>query len=173
LRCPPPPPSLSHTRKHTHGTQRMQHTHTSHTLSVISSTQAKYPTYTGLDVSETIFKKTSAKFAKDTTKHFQLYDGSPVAGLTGDCTLTFDVLYHLVEDAVHGARFWGVLCLLSALSLPNAVFIRAESICIIVRTVYLQTFRGASGHASLTLVLFHDGTPLKVCRVHGFIIWCL
>lgn len=52
-------------------------------------------------VQETIFKKTKQKFKDDPTKHFLLYDGDPPAGLIGDCTLTFDVIYHLVEDAVY------------------------------------------------------------------------
>ena len=47
----------------------------------------RYPKYTGLDVSETIFRKTSARFANDPTKHFQLYDGHIVPGLTADCTI--------------------------------------------------------------------------------------
>jgi hypothetical protein len=62
--------------------------------------QARYPKYTGLDVSETIWKKTSDKFKDDPTKQFKLYDGNTIPGLTADCSLTFDVLYHLVEDSV-------------------------------------------------------------------------
>ena len=63
-------------------------------------TRAKYPRYTGLDVSETIMRKTSKRFEDDPTKHFQLYNGVTVPGLTADCCLSFDVIYHLVEDEV-------------------------------------------------------------------------
>lgn len=63
--------------------------------------RAKYPRYTGLDVSETIFKKTSKRFENDPTKTFRLYDGNIVPGLTADCTISFDVIYHLVEDEVY------------------------------------------------------------------------
>eukprot|EP00041_Stephanoeca_diplocostata_P011595 m.191800 g.191800 ORF g.191800 m.191800 type:complete len:349 (-) comp18601_c0_seq1:669-1715(-) len=63
-------------------------------------TRAEYPRYIGVDVSKTILKKTSERFASDPTKEFRLYDGHPVPGLKGDVTLSFDVIYHLVEDAV-------------------------------------------------------------------------
>ena len=40
-------------------------------------------------------------FENDPAKHFQLYNGRTVPGLTADCTLSFDVIYHLVEDEVY------------------------------------------------------------------------
>lgn len=63
-------------------------------------TRAQYPHYIGVDVSKTIYEKTSARFASDPTKEFRLYDGHVVPGLSGDLTLSFDVIYHLVEDEV-------------------------------------------------------------------------
>lgn len=64
-------------------------------------TRAEYPRYTGLDVSKTIFEKTSAKFKDDSSKAFKLYDGTHIPDdVKGDLTLSFDVIYHLVEDQV-------------------------------------------------------------------------
>ena len=60
----------------------------------------RYPHYIGLDVSKTIHEKTSKRFKGDDTKEFRLYNGKPVIGLKEDCTLSFDVIYHLVEDEV-------------------------------------------------------------------------
>lgn len=64
-------------------------------------TRAKYPYYIGLDVSKTIFEKTSERFKDDRAKEFRLYDGHTVDGLESDLTLSFDVIYHLVEDQVY------------------------------------------------------------------------
>eukprot|EP00040_Diaphanoeca_grandis_P013841 m.69943 g.69943 ORF g.69943 m.69943 type:complete len:354 (+) comp24161_c0_seq1:358-1419(+) len=63
--------------------------------------KAQYPKYIGLDVSETIMEKTSKRFEGDPAKEFRLYDGHSVPGLIGDLTLSFDVIYHLVEDEVY------------------------------------------------------------------------
>eukprot|EP00041_Stephanoeca_diplocostata_P011597 m.191838 g.191838 ORF g.191838 m.191838 type:complete len:88 (-) comp18601_c0_seq7:35-298(-) len=49
-------------------------------------TRAEYPRYIGVDVSKTILKKTSERFASDPTKEFRLYDG--IAAIHG----------HLVGD---------------------------------------------------------------------------
>ena len=62
---------------------------------------AKYPQYFGLDVSPSVFAATKTRFVNDTTKHFAIYDGRPVPGLTADLVVSLDVLYHLIEQRVY------------------------------------------------------------------------
>lgn len=65
-------------------------------------TLAKYPEYTGLDVSSTALKTTGEKFRNDPSKHFLLYDGATLpAGLQGDLSMSLDVLYHLTDPQVY------------------------------------------------------------------------
>src|SRR3984885_3123844 len=65
---------------------------------------AKYPSYVGLDVSRSAIELCKRRFADDPTKSFFFYDSSCFidrAGLfKGDLTLSLDVVYHLIEDAV-------------------------------------------------------------------------
>ena len=58
---------------------------------------AEYPRYIGVDVSKTVVEATREKFRDDPTKQF--HTALP-AGTTADLTLSLDVIYHLVEDAV-------------------------------------------------------------------------
>lgn len=61
-------------------------------------TEARYPSYVGLDVSETSVALCRRRFADDATKSFALigdHDRKPA-----DLTLSLDVLYHLIEDDV-------------------------------------------------------------------------
>jgi SAM-dependent methyltransferase len=66
---------------------------------------ARYPHYIGLDVSRTALQMCMARFSDDATKSFFLYeptcfrDNADV--FAADCTLSLDVLYHLVEDGVY------------------------------------------------------------------------
>ena len=71
-----------------------------HLLSLVG-----YPRYLGLDVSRTAIERCARQFAGDSTKSFLWYD--PTAGanlydfLQADLTLSLDVIFHLVEDAVY------------------------------------------------------------------------
>ena len=59
-------------------------------------TMAKYPTYTGYDISETAVKACRKRFADDPAKEFFLakdYDGRKA-----DLALSLDVIFHLTED---------------------------------------------------------------------------
>lgn len=61
-------------------------------------TLAEYPSYTGYDVSDTALARCRTLFAGDASKRFRAmreYDGEQA-----DLTLSLDVVYHLVEDAV-------------------------------------------------------------------------
>jgi len=62
---------------------------------------AAYPKYLGFDVSATAIDMSRRLFADDPTKQFRLM--SDYAGDTADLTLSLDVIYHLVEDAVFEA----------------------------------------------------------------------
>ncbi|MDR1728746.1 MAG: class I SAM-dependent methyltransferase [Acidobacteriota bacterium] len=57
-----------------------------------------YPDYIGFDVSVTAVKMCESRFAHDKTKRFYLMDG--YNGQTAELTLSLDVMYHLIEDAV-------------------------------------------------------------------------
>jgi cyclopropane fatty-acyl-phospholipid synthase-like methyltransferase len=65
---------------------------------------ARYPSYVGLDVSQTAIARCQRRFADDPTKSFFLYDGSCFtdrAGVfTADLAVSLDVVYHLTEDVV-------------------------------------------------------------------------
>jgi SAM-dependent methyltransferase len=68
---------------------------------------ASYPRYVGLDVSRTAIKMCMHRFAGDRGKSFFLYDSSCFADnaklFRADLTLSLDVVYHLIEDAVFEA----------------------------------------------------------------------
>jgi len=65
---------------------------------------ARYPSYTGLDVSRTALRRCRERFADDPTKSFFLYDPSCFVDhqgvLRADLALSLDVIFHLVEDGV-------------------------------------------------------------------------
>ena len=62
---------------------------------------ARYPRYTGFDVSSTAVAMCRQRFAEDPTKAFHL--SSEYRDETADLALSLDVIYHLVEDAVFAA----------------------------------------------------------------------
>jgi SAM-dependent methyltransferase len=66
---------------------------------------ADYPRYLGLDVSKTSVRLCSERFRGDSSKAFMCYEPATTPGLgqflTADLTLSLDVIYHLVEDAIY------------------------------------------------------------------------
>ncbi len=60
--------------------------------------------YLGLDVSATAVAHCRAKFSGDSRKRFAIYDGcrdlDPALGIKAELSISLDILYHLVEDAV-------------------------------------------------------------------------
>jgi SAM-dependent methyltransferase len=60
--------------------------------------RAKYLRYVGFDVSETAVRLCQEKFSDDATRSFKLL--RDYAGERAELTLSLDVIYHLVEDAV-------------------------------------------------------------------------
>ena len=60
---------------------------------------ADYPQYTGIDVSPVAVEHCRKLFSGDPTKRFMLTGDVP-AGFNAELTLSLDVIYHLVEDAV-------------------------------------------------------------------------
>jgi SAM-dependent methyltransferase len=60
---------------------------------------ARYPDYVGVDVSPTVLAATAAMFAGDPTKRF-LHTDAVTPELRAELSLSLDVVYHLVEDAV-------------------------------------------------------------------------
>ena len=60
---------------------------------------ADYPNYVGFDVSETAIGLCRARYSGDKSKQFHLI-GAGQPQLAADLTLSLDVIYHLVEDAV-------------------------------------------------------------------------
>jgi SAM-dependent methyltransferase len=61
-------------------------------------TLAEYPQYVGYDVSPRAVDMCRAKFAGDATKRFEVV--SAWNGEAADMSLSLDVIFHLVEDAV-------------------------------------------------------------------------
>lgn len=59
---------------------------------------SQYPKYVGFDISPDAISICMKLFAKDRTKTFKLMEA--YAGETAELTLSLDVVYHLVEDAV-------------------------------------------------------------------------
>ena len=62
---------------------------------------AEYAHYIGYDVSKTAIARCRELFDGDATKSFCLLDD--YTGQTADLTLSLDVIYHLIEDAVYEA----------------------------------------------------------------------
>lgn len=60
---------------------------------------AEYPSYTGFDVSETAILLCRKKFSSDKNKTFR--NSRDYNGETADLSLSLDVIYHLVEDAIY------------------------------------------------------------------------
>jgi len=68
---------------------------------------ADYPNYVGLDVSETAIGLCRARYSGDKSKQFHLIGGNQTQ-LAADLTLSLDVIYHLVEDAVFDRYMTGL-----------------------------------------------------------------
>lgn len=60
---------------------------------------AEYPSYTGVDISETAIKLTRTEFANDDTKRF-LHSSEMHEGVRAELSLSLDVIYHLIEQQV-------------------------------------------------------------------------
>lgn len=64
----------------------------------------RYPSYLGLDVSETSIEACSKLYSKDPTKSFLHYTpnlfNDDQGFISADLTLSLDVIFHLIEDAV-------------------------------------------------------------------------
>lgn len=62
---------------------------------------ARYPDYLGLDVSDAAIARCSALFSDDASKRFK--NVAAYADEKADLSMSLDVIYHLVEDAVFDA----------------------------------------------------------------------
>ena len=62
---------------------------------------ARYPAYVGVDVSDTAIELCRARFPDDPSKRFVLAGSEPLE--PAELTLSLDVIYHLVEDAIFEA----------------------------------------------------------------------
>jgi SAM-dependent methyltransferase len=68
---------------------------------------ARYPAYTGLDISASAVRSCIGRFSGDLTKSFFAYDPTAFANrgaLTAELVLSLDVIFHLVEDEVFVAH---------------------------------------------------------------------
>jgi hypothetical protein len=63
---------------------------------------ARYPSYTGIDVSAKAVEMCQAIFVRDASKRFLRSDEVPPS-LSAELTLSLDVIYHIIEDAVFEA----------------------------------------------------------------------
>lgn len=63
---------------------------------------ARYPSYVGVDVSQTVIEATRHKFSADRSISF-LHTSEVTDADKADLALSLDVIYHLVEDDVFGA----------------------------------------------------------------------
>jgi hypothetical protein len=63
---------------------------------------ARYPNYTGVDVSTTAVEKCRILFAGDSSKRF-LQSDALAPSFMADLSLSLDVVYHLLEDSVFDA----------------------------------------------------------------------
>jgi hypothetical protein len=63
---------------------------------------ARYPSYTGVDISEKAVEMCRIIFAGDLSKRF-LQSGAVTPGTVADLSLSLDVVYHLVENSVFDA----------------------------------------------------------------------
>ena len=60
---------------------------------------ANYPSYIGVDVSRTVLSATRDLFSQDQSKSF-IHSDDFAGGLQAELSMSLDVIYHLVEDAV-------------------------------------------------------------------------
>lgn len=62
---------------------------------------ARYPAYTGVDVSASAVSLCRSKFAQDPSKRFLLASNPDAIEAPAHLTMSLDVIYHLVEDRVY------------------------------------------------------------------------
>lgn len=62
---------------------------------------ARYPQYSGIDVSASTIDACRALFGADPTKRFFHTSGSDTDKIRADMSLSLDVVYHLVEDDIY------------------------------------------------------------------------
>lgn len=90
-----------------------------------------YPSYVGVDVSEAAVARCRARFADDPTKSFRSLDALGEA--TAEMTMSLDVIYHLLEDAVFERHM-------------NTLFDAAERFVVVYATDTDETPRHAGPH---------------------------
>lgn len=61
---------------------------------------SSYPSYVGIDVSQTALDLCEDKFGDDPTKEFLLYNTKDSNAVKAELVMSLDVIYHLVEDEV-------------------------------------------------------------------------
>ncbi|MCP3460062.1 class I SAM-dependent methyltransferase [Bradyrhizobium sp. CCGUVB23] len=64
---------------------------------------ARYPTYTGVDVSASAIELCKTKFKNDPTKQFLLASSGDASKARAELAMSLDVIYHLIEDTVYDA----------------------------------------------------------------------
>jgi SAM-dependent methyltransferase len=64
---------------------------------------AKYPHYTGIDVSMEAIQKCRARFANDSSKSFFHMSSAEADTAKAELSLSLDVIYHLIEDDIYHA----------------------------------------------------------------------
>jgi hypothetical protein len=62
---------------------------------------ARYPAYTGIDVSANAVQRCQARFKNDPSKRFLLASSPEADKAHAELALSLDVIYHLVEDATY------------------------------------------------------------------------
>lgn len=70
---------------------------------------ARYPAYTGVDVSANAVQQCQAKFKNDPSKRFLLASSPEVEKAHAELAMSLDVIYHLVEDAVYDRYMTGLV----------------------------------------------------------------
>lgn len=74
-------------------------------------TLGEYPSYVGLDVSESVIERCREKFDDDPTKRFRTYDPFEFddhEALRAELVLSMEVVFHLVEDDVFEKTFFDI-----------------------------------------------------------------
>ena len=66
-------------------------------------TLARYPSYTGFDVSPFVVEQCRSRFASDAGKQFYDLDSRLADTIKAEMAMSLDVIYHLVEDSVYEA----------------------------------------------------------------------
>ena len=92
---------------------------------------AKYPSYTGFDVSPKAISICAEIFSGDETKTFKLM--AEYGGESAELTLSLDVIYHLVEDEVFAAYM-------------NRLFDSSTKFVAIYSSDYADGFSGTASH---------------------------